>query len=122
MLRIISTYRKLSASLLAGWMCIIVISGVVFMHKEVTSSGEIVTHIHPYDFTDKSPKKHHKSDGEIQYLNIVFQGSFISSDFVSFEIPFFQEFQFENYSCYSYHEYASVFYSYYLRGPPQGQV
>ncbi|WP_140937385.1 hypothetical protein [Sphingobacterium lumbrici] len=122
MLGILSTYRRLFASLLAGWMCVIVISGVVFMHKEITSSGEIVTHIHPYDFTDQSHKNHHKSDGEIQYLNIVFQGSFISSDFIIFELPFFQEFQFENYTYYSYREYTSVFNSYYLRGPPRHQV
>lgn len=32
---------------------VIIISGVVFMHKEVTSTGEIITHIHPYNFTKK---------------------------------------------------------------------
>ena len=42
-------------------MVAIITSGVVFMHKEVTSTGEIVTHIHPYDFTQKGEPQHHHS-------------------------------------------------------------
>src|SRR5690606_31144825 len=48
-----STYRNLTALLLSVCMVAIITSSVVFMHKEVTSTGEIVTHIHPYDFTQK---------------------------------------------------------------------
>lgn len=36
---------------------VIIISGVVFMHKEVTSTGEIITHIHPYNFTKRKANK-----------------------------------------------------------------
>lgn len=85
--KISTTYRTLIAGLLSAWMMIIVISGVVFMHKEVTSTGEIITHIHPYDFTKGKTPHHHESDAEIQYLNVVFNGTYIQSDFVIFEMP-----------------------------------
>lgn len=65
---------------------VIIISGVVFMHKEVTSTGEIITHVHPYDFTKKGHPHHHHSDGEIQYLNVVFAGAFLASDLLVFEM------------------------------------
>lgn len=113
-----SPYRSLYAALLAGWMCIIVISGVVFMHKEVTSTGEIVTHIHPYDFTKKSQKSHHKSDAEIQYLNIVFQGTFANADFPTFETPIFHEYQFTTFQEYFLTNYSAESYHNFLRGPP----
>ena len=61
------------------------------MHKEVTSKGEIITHIHPYDFTKKQ-KQHHKSDAEIRFLDVLYQGTFIESELITFEIPFFTEF------------------------------
>ena len=117
MIHTFSTYRRLIASLLAGWMSVIIISGIVFIHKEVTSKGEIVTHIHPYDFTNKS-KHHHHSDAEIQFLNVLFHGSFIETDLVAFEIPVFQEFRYACYKPYytSYHSYTPQ--HYYLRGPP----
>lgn len=79
-----TTYRSTIAYLLSAWMIIIITSGVVFMHKEVTSTGEIVTHIHPYDFTKKG-KPHHKSDAEIQYLNVVFAGTFTVPSLVVYE-------------------------------------
>lgn len=85
--KISTTYRTLIAGLLSAWMMIIVISGVVFMHKEVTSTGEIITHIHPYDFTKGKQQHHHESDAEIQYLNVVFNGTYIQTDFVIFEMP-----------------------------------
>jgi len=113
-----STYRRLIASLLAGWMSVIIISGIVFIHKEVTSKGEIVTHIHPYDFTQKTPKHHHKSDAEIQYLNVLFHGSFIETDFVVFETPLFQEFPYVFYIPYYFTYHSHTPQHYYLRGPP----
>ncbi|MFD1769514.1 hypothetical protein [Sphingobacterium suaedae] len=81
-----TTYRSFVASLLSAWMIAIIISGVVFMHKEVTSTGEIITHVHPYDFTKKGKSHHHHSDGEIQYLNVVFAGAFLANDLLVYEL------------------------------------
>jgi hypothetical protein len=113
----ISTYRRLIASLLACWMTLIVISGIVFMHKEMTSKGEIVTHIHPYDFTNKH-KHQHKSDAEIHFLDILFQGTFIESDFITFEVPIISEFSLKNETSYSSILNAVTILHAYLRGPP----
>ena len=66
----LASYRLLVANFLLVWMCGIIISGVVFMHKEVTSNGEIVTHIHPYNLNEKKHHQHH-SDAEIRFLDIV---------------------------------------------------
>jgi hypothetical protein len=99
------------------WMTLIVISGIVFMHKEVTSKGEIVTHIHPYDFTNKQ-KHHHKSDAEIHFLDILYQGTFIESDFVTFEDPIISEFPIQNETIYSSSLVAVAIFHNYLRGPP----
>lgn len=111
-------YRTLIAKLLCIWTLTIVISGVVFMHKEVTSTGEIVTHVHPYDFTKKNQQHHHQSDDEIQFLNIVFHGAFILGDIVVFEAPVLTAYYIpfgdvieEKTSCYPFH-------AYFLRGPP----
>jgi len=111
-------YRSSIAAILSVWMMIIIISGVVFMHKEVTSTGEIITHIHPYDFTKKQKPHHHKSDAEIQYLNVVFLGAYLQSDFTVLEIPlsplvFFIDFKEITISS----TIASVT-EYHLRGPP----
>src|SRR5690606_36786844 len=83
--RLSSTYRNLTAWLLSVWMMAIITSGVGFMHKEVTSKGEIVPHIHPYEFTQKGEPQHHHSDDEIQFLNVVFAGVFVASDLQAFE-------------------------------------
>jgi hypothetical protein len=98
-------------------MTLIVISGIVFMHKEVTSKGEIVTHIHPYDFTKKQ-KHHHKSDAEIHFLDILFQGTFIESDFITFEVPIISEFSLQDKTTYSSSLIAVTIFHAYLRGPP----
>lgn len=71
-----TTYRLALARFLLLWMCSIIISGVVFMHKEVTATGEIVTHIHPYNLGEKKHHQHH-SDAEIRYLDILYQGSYM---------------------------------------------
>lgn len=118
MINAISTYRRLGAYLLAGWMSVIIVSGIVFMHKEVTSKGEIVTHVHPYDFTKKKNKHQHKNDAEIQYLNVVFQGAFVESTFTVFEAPYLQEFNYGNYAAYSWAYYFTTSLETYLRGPP----
>ncbi|WP_245893839.1 hypothetical protein [Sphingobacterium gobiense] len=82
-----NTYRIFIAWSLSVWMVAIITSGVVFMHKEVTSTGEIVTHIHPYDFTKKGhPDHHHHSDDEIHFLDVVFAGVFVANDLQAFEL------------------------------------
>ncbi|WP_245801029.1 hypothetical protein [Sphingobacterium nematocida] len=118
MINTISRYRRLFAYLLAGWMSVIIISGIVFMHKEVTSKGEIITHIHPYNFTNKKDKHHHKNDAEIQYLNVVFQGTFIETVFTVFEAPYFQEFEYVSYPSYTKTYHFTEHLDTYLRGPP----
>lgn len=90
------------------------------MHKEVTSKGEIITHIHPYDFTKKKNKQHHKSDAEIQYLNVVFQGAFVEPTFTLFEAPVLQEFNYNTYTAYSWVYHFTTHLDTYLRGPPSG--
>jgi len=88
------------------------------MHKEVTSIGEIVTHVHPYDFTKKNKKQHH-SDDEIQFLNIVFHGSFLLEDFIIFEQPILTEYAISSYkNDYNEDEQIVAHYTYLLRGPP----
>ncbi|GHE23839.1 hypothetical protein GCM10017764_08070 [Sphingobacterium griseoflavum] len=84
--KLTTTYRSLIAYLLSIWTVAIIISGVVFMHKEITSTGEIITHVHPYDFTKKGQPHHHDSDAEIQYLNVVFAGAFLAPDLQVFEM------------------------------------
>ncbi len=85
----INTYRQNIARFLVFWMCAIIISGVVFMHKEVTSTGEFVTHIHPYNLGEKKHHTHH-SDAEIRFLDIVFQGSYLNWTSVTYVAPVLQ--------------------------------
>ena len=117
MINTISKYRRLIASLLTCWMTLIVISGIVFMHKEVTSKGEIVTHIHPYDFTKKQ-KHHHKSDAEIRFLDVLYQGTFIESTFTTFETPVFTEFYTPFDIVYNRSIVNVTIFHSFLRGPP----
>jgi len=85
-MKFIRPYRQFIAHFLFYWMVGIIISGVVFMHKEVTSTGEIVTHIHPYNLGEKHHHKHH-SDAEIRFLDIVFQGSYLNWESQTFTAP-----------------------------------
>ncbi|SDL37276.1 Uncharacterised protein [Sphingobacterium mizutaii] len=87
----LTSYRQFVAHFLLVWMCGIIISGVVFMHKEVTSTGEIVTHIHPYNLGEKN-HHHHHSDAEIRFLDIVYQGSYLHWSPFVFEVPILPEF------------------------------
>lgn len=118
MINTISTYRRLFASLLAMWMSLIVVSGIVFMHKEVTSNGEIITHIHPYDFTKKKNKHQHKSDAEIRYLDVVFQGSFTEPIFYAFEAPTRLYFEIDSYQNYFISYQSPTPLHSFSRGPP----
>lgn len=113
-----STYRNLTAWLLSVWMVAIITSGVVFMHKEVTSTGEIVTHIHPYDFTQKGEPQHHHSDDEIQFLNVVFAGVFVASDFQAFEFTVTPIPLCIHYAEATESKLSRLLFPYDLRGPP----
>lgn len=118
MINTITIYRRLFASLLAMWMSLIVVSGIVFMHKEVTSDGEIITHIHPYDFTKKKNKPQHKSDAEIGYLDVIFQGTFTEPTFEWPSPPIRLEYEVINFFNY-FESYISTDHTHCLnRGPP----
>ncbi len=116
--KLTTTYRTYVAGLLGLWMMTIIISGVVFMHKEVTSSGEIITHVHPYDFTKKGTSHHHESDAEIQYLNVVFAGSFVLSAMFIFQTPLRTLTYYIKYAWLTQNPVAQTILHYHLRGPP----
>ncbi|MGO1244851.1 MAG: hypothetical protein ACTMH4_12280 [Sphingobacterium sp.] len=113
-----TTYRSSVAGLLSLWMTVIIVSGVVFMHKEVTSSGEIITHVHPYDFTEKGTSHHHESDGQIQYLNVVFAGSFLPSTMFVFQAPLRTLTGYIKYAEFVQNPVTLLILHYHLRGPP----
>ncbi|GEM62593.1 hypothetical protein SF1_05750 [Sphingobacterium faecium NBRC 15299] len=109
--------RKILASMQLALISLIIISGVIFMHKEVKSNGEIVMHNHPYDFTDDQPRQQ-ESDDQIDFLNVVYYQNFVQSEFIVFEDPIRTIFH-----VYSYQVYTPLFtncvvdYAF-LRGPP----
>jgi len=115
---LILPYRRTLATLQAIVMSMIIISGIVFMHKEVTSTGEIITHIHPYDFLNKK-QHHHESDDQIQFLNLVFQGSYLQSDFLNFEPPILTSFAYLPYQEYCFTTVYKPYFRTHSRGPPQ---
>lgn len=78
--------RKILASMQLALISLIIISGVIFMHKEVKSNGEIVMHNHPYDFTNDQPRPQ-ESDDQIDFLNVVYNQNFVQSEFIVFEQP-----------------------------------
>ena len=58
------------------------------MHKHTTASGKIVIHVHPYDLTnDGSDSQHHKTESEIHFLDVVFQGQFLQTCFLAMQVP-----------------------------------
>lgn len=67
----------------------IVSSGMLFMHKHTTSTGQIVIHIHPYNLkADPDASKHHHTDSEIHFLDVVFHGNYLQTDYIALEPPF----------------------------------
>ncbi|MBP3942372.1 hypothetical protein J5U18_02145 [Sphingobacteriaceae bacterium WQ 2009] len=98
-------------------MSSIIISGVIFMHKEITSTGEIITHIHPYNFGEKN-KHQHDSDAQIRLLDVLYHGTYLEPSFTnhSFLAPTFFTI---NYSSTIFDDVikATIFYLF-LRGPP----
>ena len=66
----------------------IVGSGMLFAHKHQLSSGEVVVHIHPYNFKkDPMGQKHKHSASELHFLDVVFQGQYIGADFIKVGTP-----------------------------------
>lgn len=116
--RLSTTYRNFIAWSLSVWMVAIITSGVVFMHKEVTSTGEIVTHIHPYDFTKKGKPHHHDSDDEIHFLDVVFAGVFVASGLQVFELSVPPRLLRIHYAEVTEHVFLRPILHYDLRGPP----
>lgn len=97
----------------------IIVSGLLFIHKHTTRDGQIVIHIHPYDFTSSSSDNdHHRSDDEIYHLNIVFQGNYLITGAMEVELPGVLELRGED-LIYTEFYGAPVCTSLpYLRGPP----
>jgi len=78
--------RATLALLQATLLCLILVSGSLFMHKHTTDSGKIVVHVHPYDLSKEgSEPLHHNSDREIHFLDVVFHGQFLQTAFLSLQ-------------------------------------
>lgn len=113
------TTRVFLAFVQAILLMIIIGSGTLFMHKHQTSSGKIVVHVHPYNLkNDPDATKHHHSENEIHFLDVVFSGTFLQVDW-SHSALFLPEL-FETYKItYKGHIPAPVSHKYNsLRGPP----
>lgn len=98
-------------------MSLIIISGVIFMHKEVKSTGEIVMHNHPYDFTSDQPRPQ-ETDDQIDFLNIVYHQHTVQNALIFFEEPICSSITIAYY--HTFHplfESRSVDHAF-LRGPP----
>lgn len=64
----------------------IVGSGMLFMHKHTTSSGQIIVHIHPYNLkSDPDGTKHKHTENEIHFLDVVFNGSYLQTPELAFD-------------------------------------
>lgn len=114
---ILQRYRTIVAYTMSVWFMLLVISGAIFTHKEVTSTGEIVIHNHPYDFTKKG-EKHHHSDDEIHFLDVVFCNTYTPTEFVSYEPVIRSVFQWEYTTAYTESVFHREHFTNYLRGPP----
>lgn len=96
---------------------LIIISGVIFMHKEVKSNGEIVMHNHPYDLTNDQPRQQ-ESDDQIDFLNVVYHQNFVQSEFIVFEEPIRSVIHIYGYQSYTPIITNRVIDHAFLRGPP----
>ena len=114
--KITRNLRQLIASFQLALMSLIILSGVIFMHKEVKSDGEIVMHTHPYDFTKK--EKPQETDDQIDYLNVIYQNNYVQTDFLVLELPVPKEIQTTLYRAICPEVTTITNNPYYLRGPP----
>lgn len=108
--------RQLIAFCQLVLMSLIIISGVVFMHKEVKSTGEIVMHTHPYDFTKK--QKPQETDDQIEYLNVIYHNTYVQTEFTVLEFPIPREVKEEHYNSFCPEAITTTIDHYHLRGPP----
>lgn len=114
---ILQRYRNIIAYAMSTWFMLLVISGAIFTHKEVTTTGEIVIHNHPYDFTKKG-EKHHHSDDEIHFLDVVFCHTYTPTDFISYEAAMRSVFRWEYYVAHTENVFNRTYFVNHLRGPP----
>ncbi|WP_325638457.1 hypothetical protein [Parapedobacter sp.] len=83
-----NSIRRRLALFQVGLFCLIVASGMVFMHKHKTRDGRIIIHTHPYNLkADPDAVPHHESETEIYLLDALFQGRFLQSDFTTYDEP-----------------------------------
>ena len=108
--------RQLIASFQLALMSLIILSGVVFMHKEVKSTGEIVMHTHPYDFTKK--QKPQETDDQIEYLNVIYHNTYVQTEFTVLELPVPREVKQTRYNSFCPEAITSTIDYHHLRGPP----
>ncbi|MDR6736483.1 MULTISPECIES: hypothetical protein [unclassified Sphingobacterium] len=108
--------RQLIALCQLVLMSLIIISGVVFMHKEVKSTGEIVMHTHPYDFTKK--QKPQETDDQIEYLNVIYHNTYVQTEFTVLELPIPREVRQVRYNSFCPEAITATIDHYHLRGPP----
>jgi len=108
--------RQLVALCQLVLMSLIIISGVVFMHKEVKSSGEIVMHTHPYDFTKK--QKPQETDDQIEYLNVIYHNTYVQTEFTVLELPIAHVVKQVSYNSFCPEAITTTIDYYHLRGPP----
>ncbi|HLW50120.1 MAG TPA: hypothetical protein VKZ78_04050 [Sphingobacteriaceae bacterium] len=79
-------FRVLIAYIQTVLLVSIVGSGMLFMHKHTTSSGQIIIHIHPYNLkSDPDGTKHKHSENEIHFLDVVFNGTYIQTKSLTFD-------------------------------------
>lgn len=113
-------FRVLIAYIQTVLLVSIVGSGMLFMHKHTTSSGQIVIHVHPYNLkTDPDGTKHKHSENEIHFLDVVFNGSYIQTKSFAFDATIWGDYV-VNQSVPTVSGESDDFNSIlFLRGPPQ---
>lgn len=112
-------FRVLLAYVQVTLMIGIIISGLLFVHKHKTQTGEIVVHNHPYNLKEDPDKiPHHETDDEIHFLDVIFSGSFVVYGSLSIDFPFLAGIP-KAYSALVTEKLHQLEIShYYLRGPP----
>lgn len=98
--------------------CLIVASGTVFMHKHRTADGRIVIHTHPYNLKTDPDADHHESENQIHLLDVIFQGSFLQTDFIYYELPILASFSIAYLPYRNVLWESSTIFHAFLRGPP----
>jgi hypothetical protein len=115
-----SNFRTAIAYLQTILLISIVSSGMLFMHKHTTSSGQIVIHVHPYNLeSDPNGTKHHHTENEIHFLDVVFSGAYLQTALITYEAEAWGEWLDLKIQQPTLHPYFADHALFYLRGPPQ---